>query len=133
MSRNRGRHGSNRFPRPPERSAGVAPLLPLAPIQAERVAELRLAHAFAALLLFHWRGRVDPAIGARVSWALPALSKAQRRELSEDIELYESEGGDDCTSPAMLEAATRWFVGLRLPGTRLELWSGPPVHEHRQS
>jgi hypothetical protein len=103
--------------------------MPLAPVQAQRTAELRLAYGFATALLLHWRSRTDTAIVGRFAgWAAPGLSQSLRREVAEAVELDLTEGSTQAlVSTAMLEAATRWYVGLRLPRTRLELWSGPPL------
>jgi len=133
MSRNAGRHDSRRFPRPPEKSAGIAPPLPPAPVQAEWIAELRLIHGFAASLLFFWRARIDPAVlGRFAAWSAPGLNKKLRQELAQADDLAEAASEVPYASPGILEAATRWYVGLRLPRTRLELWSGPPIRERHR-
>jgi hypothetical protein len=116
-----------------QRSAGLAPALPLTPEQVERLTELRLLHGFAASLLFLWRAQSDPAVVVRfVGWATPGLPKAVREELRREVALVRAEGPPIWTCAAMLQAATHWYAGLRLPQTRMELWSGPPVCERRR-
>lgn len=133
MSRNRGRQGSGRLPTAPERSAGIAPVLPLAPIQAERIAELQLIQGFATALLFLWSARTDPTIVTRfASWAAPSLPKEVRREASDTANLAEVEVLASSGSAVMLRVATRWYCSLQLPTTRQELWSGPPLLERRR-
>jgi len=133
MGRNRGRHGSKRFPSAPEKSAGAPPLLPLAAVQAQRLRELQLASGFSVLVVAFWRLMVDPELISQVADSVaPALPKRSRRELAATARLAANEGG--CEPPvAMLCAATSWYARLRLPRTRLELWSGPPLCERQRA
>jgi hypothetical protein len=61
----------------------------------------------------------------------PAVSKKDAAEMFGDAE-DDDQDEDHLPTIAMLLAATRWYVGLLMPRTRLELWSGPPVRERQR-
>jgi hypothetical protein len=118
MSQNKGHHGTMGSPNPLKCSTAIAPTLPQAPVQAEPVAELMLVHIFGISLLLFWRARIDSTIVRRFAgWVAPGLSKTARQQASEVFDPANDETQATADSPAMLEAATRWYVGLQLPRT----------------
>jgi hypothetical protein len=130
MKRSASRRGGVRLASPPEKPTPTAPPSLLTPLQGERLSELLLAHSFAVSFLFFWHARTDPVVVERfASWVAPGLSQIARRQAREQFNPAKGEDHDTADSPAILEAATRWYISLRLPATRSELWSGPPIDE----
>jgi hypothetical protein len=102
----------------------------MSPAQAGRLGELWLISTFTATLWLHWRTRLD-ALGTMkmaVAFGGPLIGE------KEAAQMFEDDDADDGHLPtiAMLAAATQWVVALDLPTSRGELWSGPPIREHRR-
>jgi hypothetical protein len=117
----------------PERSTVLAPSDPLAKVQIERLTELTLANGVAVSVLFYWRASVDPAIISRAAdWVSPGvIPKKARQEMAEGRVMARVERHAISAPTTMLQAATRWYTGLRLPRTSFELWSGPPLEDRQ--
>lgn len=117
----------------PGNPGAAAPPLPLSSVQAQRLGELWLLHCFTGTLWLHWRTRLDALGTLRMVAAVggPAVSKKDAAEVLESNE--EGDEDDGLPTTAMLLAANRWYAGLRLPRTRLQLWSGPPVRERARA
>ena len=117
------------------RSASPAKKPPLPPpsalltaLQAERLSELLLANFLAASLTLFWHAQADPTfVGRFAGWVAPGLSKSACRQAREELDPVKDEARADADSAAILEAATRWYLDLRLPATRAELWNGRPI------
>lgn len=107
----------------PANYRGTIPPVFLGEKQQERAAELALITGLGLELCVEWLAKLDPEAARR--W-----DQLKRSFVPSQVErdpFAALEGDDDRMEMAELLAATRWFCGLELPATRVELWSGPPL------
>jgi hypothetical protein len=120
---------SKTFSIPPNPGSNPPPRL-LSPFQRERSEEAWLVYCFMGTLLLHWRARVDAA--GTLEMAVDIGGAAISRKEADVVLAEDHQAGDrpgDRSSTAILDAATRWLTGLRVPVSERDLLSGPPIRE----
>jgi hypothetical protein len=115
---------------PPPQLAPDASRRPASLFRAARTRELYLVWHFGYALRLEWQFWIDPLATLRLlaDVAAPAMSRRDRAAVAEAMtEVLADETHEPRPTPAMLEAATRWFCGLRRPADEGNPWTLQPL------
>lgn len=101
---------------------------PLSFLRATRARELVLLWHLAASVIFEWQARLDPigTLALELDLGGGALSLRERSALLEAV-AEEFANPQPMESPAMLEAAGRWYWPVALPEDEDELMGRMPL------
>jgi hypothetical protein len=111
------------------------PLRTLTPKQEERASETFLISSLVAMLHNEWRGRVDERVWVEIAeaWA-PALPRTMIRALESTVDdlTEEPDEHDRAAEFSLLMALTNRLLGLDLPKSNADIFSGPPIVSRRR-